>query len=160
MFSSEDRLKACRRFEARLEDYVEGTVSSADAAQVESHLSGCARCRQALEAARSTEGLWEALREPVREPRPGFARRVMAAISAEEGRVWRPLETLSRRLSWSAMAAVALLLLYFVGFQLPRNSKPATAQPVEVQDIFPESAPHPANQDDMLLTLASANSGK
>jgi predicted anti-sigma-YlaC factor YlaD len=160
MFSSDGEVKACRRYEARLEEYVEGT--SAGSARLEAHLAKCARCRTALETARSVQGLFANVREPETEPRLGFAQRVMAAINAEEARrsgtLWRPLEAAASRLALSAMTLAAVLLFYFVGVQSKQTVQPA-GQQVEVQDIFPESAPHPANQDDVLLTLAAANSG-
>ena len=42
----------CRRFQHRLYEYLEGTLSPGAQAAAEKHLSGCAACRQALGAER------------------------------------------------------------------------------------------------------------
>ncbi len=162
MFSPEQNLKACRRYEARLEEYLEGRLPEARLAEVESHLERCGCCRAALQAARSSRDLIDRAIEPAVEPDERFPRRVMAAVRAEEERrrigseFWSPVEFLAWRLSWSAMLALAILAAYLLGFQLgARRDGPATARPVEAQDIFQESAPHPASQDEVLLAVAA-----
>ena len=161
---------ACASFEGRLADYLEGNVSAAAARDVESHLAACGDCRKAVEAARSVHGLFAPIRPPrgrggldiAVEPPMGFSRRVMLAIRAEEARLaagrdlWRPLEALTWRLSWSAMVAAMAALFYLFGFQLSQSRPTVASQQTEVQELFPETAPQPASQDDALLTLAAA----
>ena len=71
----------CRKFEARLEDYLDG----ASDAELDEHLLQCANCRAALENSRSWRETW--LRqawEPTGEPRPAFLAGVMAKIREEK----------------------------------------------------------------------------
>ena len=43
--------KACARYEALLEDYLDGALDRADAATAERHWRECVNCREALEQA-------------------------------------------------------------------------------------------------------------
>jgi len=45
---------ACSKYEAVLEDYLEGALSVADARNAENHWRDCAACRDALEQATGT----------------------------------------------------------------------------------------------------------
>jgi anti-sigma factor RsiW len=163
VFLNRRHTRACRLYEARLEDYFEGRLLPDRAIEVEAHLSGCADCREALEMARAGTRLFAAgqLRAP--EPRPDFSQRVLAAIRGEEpqrlagGDFWRPLEMLAWRLSLVSMLLLAVLAGYLFSPQFLRRQQPARAQEIEMQDIFPESAPHPADRNEVLLTLASTN---
>ena len=70
------------RIAARLSDYLEGSLSKRDTAQVEAHLLGCAGCRQALGEMKRTIDLLRSLRGSVEAP--DLASVVMARVRAGE----------------------------------------------------------------------------
>lgn len=76
----------CKEIEARLDDYLDGSLIPTEQAVVERHLAGCEGCRSALDARRD---LLVRLREhPVPNMRPGFqARAFRQARQARTGRV-------------------------------------------------------------------------
>jgi len=95
----------CHDIEARLDDYVDGALSSETRAAIESHLEGCARCRRSLDGLRSLlrdaatlpreeqppRDLWPAVRTALesegagaaaRAAAPPWARRIALAAAA------------------------------------------------------------------------------
>ncbi len=163
---------ACRAYEAKLESYLDATARglgacSRDAAlvaEVEKHLKGCARCRQALEDARLAGALLRGALEVTGEPSTVFAARVAASIRAEQNRrlapveFWRPLELLASRLA--VIAAVVLLVLTVYTFEYaPRRTAPVASQP-ELTEGLPEPPAQPANKDDVLLLIAERSHGR
>ncbi len=152
---------ACQEYEGRLgdlEDYREGTLSGAKAAEVGAHLQVCPACREEVEAARGAARLLRAAFDPVEE-RATFWFRVLAGIRAAQERqeFWGTLELLARRLAWSATFALFLLTGYLVaqnGFG-PRATAPPSS---EVREIFPEPVQQPSDQEEVLLTLAGRGS--
>ncbi len=134
---------------------------------MESHLASCSSCREALEAARASRRILEAVREPAGELGPAFSHRVMAAIGTEEarrrtaGEFWRPLESWAWRLTWSATLALALLAGYLFGLGPSRQHLAMRTQPTEVREIFQDSAAPPANREEALLILVEQdNNGR
>ena len=119
----------CRRFQHRLYEFLDGTLSPGAQAAAERHLSGCAPCRQALQAERQiAQSLSEKLRrttDSLRIP-PEVQRRVLAAL-ADQRRA--PAEeygsVFSRgRLAWPlGLAASALLLVAGVLLHLRTSSQ-------------------------------------
>jgi predicted anti-sigma-YlaC factor YlaD len=75
--------KACTQYEALLEDYLDGALSSAEATAAEQHWRNCAACRGALEHASASVPLLRFV-GPSAGPDPAFARTVMARIRAAE----------------------------------------------------------------------------
>jgi predicted anti-sigma-YlaC factor YlaD len=106
----------CRRFQHRLYEYLDGTLSRGARAAAEKHLAGCAACRQALSAQRETaQSLSGALRRatdslqlPVE-----VQHRVLAALA--EQRCARGEEQGSvfawGRLAWPVTLAASLSLM-------------------------------------------------
>jgi len=79
------------RWAERIDEHAEGRLGDREAAELETHLAGCAACRADLAASRRTLERLEASRIEVR---PGFAREVMAALEpapweARAPRAWR-----------------------------------------------------------------------
>jgi anti-sigma factor RsiW len=126
----------CRRFQHRLYEYLDGTLPPGKQAAAESHLSGCAACRQALQAERQiAQSLSEKFRrttDSLRLP-PEVQRRVLAALAdqrraSDEGQgslfSWG-------RWAWPLGLATSSLLLVAGVFIYVRASRPQTgpAQP-------------------------------
>jgi anti-sigma factor RsiW len=126
----------CRRFQHRLYEYLDGTLSPGAQAAAETHLSGCAACRQTLQAQRQiAQSLSEKFRrttDPLRLP-PEVQRRVLAAF-ADQRRA--PTEEQGSVFSWGRLAwplglAASVLLIVAAVFLCVRASRPRTgpAQP-------------------------------
>src|SRR5205085_8462903 len=109
--------RGCRKYRARIEDCLKNDVQfpseppSRDIL-LEAHLSGCKRCRAALEDARLARELVRNGSAPLAVAPYGFERRVMAAISEETARrmglgIWRPSDLLA--LCFGFLAAVGVL---------------------------------------------------
>ncbi len=164
MIDGEGGRTACKEYEAMLEDLLEGGADSA-APELAAHLERCGGCRQALEAARFGQELLREAMEPAEAPGAAFATRVVANIRFEEakrlsaGVFWRPLERLASRLALSAAAALLVLGIYLYEYAPPRHLDWVAAQ-TEVTEVFPEPASQPANQDDVLLSLAERGHGR
>jgi len=106
----------CRRFQHRLYEYLDGTLSRGAQAAAERHLCGCAACREALRGERQVaQSLSDKLRrttDSLQLP-PEVQRRVLAAVAdqrrapvAEQG-----IGLLWRRMAWPVGLAAAGLLL-------------------------------------------------
>ena len=106
----------CRRFQHRLYEYLDGTLSPGAQAAAEKHLSGCPACRQALGAERqvgkSLSGTFRRTTDPLRLP-PEVQHRVLAALAdqrrargAEQGIVlfWR-------KFAWPVAVGAPVLIL-------------------------------------------------
>ena len=165
MFAKRDRASACSALESRLEDYVEGRLTTSEAMEVETHARDCVRCADAIDRARVSVTLLSAMRtRPLPQASPFFVGRVMAAIRHEEGdqEVWKPLEIAGWELFW--LAAAAALVLAFVMFRvqiigphLPGNSG---AQQTQVQELVNVPIAQPAVQDDTLLVASRNDYGR
>ena len=109
MFNKSNVPMRCRKFEARLEDYLGGAPDS----ELDDHLTQCADCRAALEDSRLAGNLLREAWEPASEPSQAFLANVMARIHQEEARAkspaafWAPLEFLASRLSLDGSRVVA-----------------------------------------------------
>lgn len=165
MFAKRDRPSACTDLEARLEDYLEGLLPPSQAAVVENHVRGCARCAAALDGAKLSVNLLSAVRTRLLpEASPFFAGRVMSAIRHEHSdeELWKPLEVAGWELCWLAVAA-ALILAFVMfrvrvpGSQLRANANVAQAQ---VQELINVPMTQPAVQDDTLLVASTNDNGR
>lgn len=165
MFAKHNRASACRGLEARLEDYLEGQLTSSEAMEVEKHVRACARCAAALERAKVSGNLLSAVRtRPLPEASPFFAGRVMSAIRHDEKdqELWKPLEIAGWELCWlAAVAALVLALVMFrvpvAGPQLPVN---VSEQQTQVQELVNVPMSQPVVQDDTLLVASANDNGR
>jgi anti-sigma factor RsiW len=161
---SEMNYAPCTRFEAALEDYLQGELRGPEAASLTEHLRTCAGCRAALEDAQVSARLL-AIAEPAPDPGAGFSRIVMARIREEqrmgEGRsIWRPVVSVA----WRVAASAAFALVMLVSFDLGRQSQLQSDQSMMADNRIPEIAPDqpslPANRDEVILMMADTSHGK
>jgi hypothetical protein len=151
----------CRKFEARLEDYLSGTSDP----ELQTHLDGCSHCREALAESRMAGSLLRQAWEPASEARPAFLMGVMARIQDEKARAespaafWRPLEFLASRVSLTAAIVLLALSGYMIGFA-PHWQIPVATAPTELSaSDFPQPPGDPVSNDEVLQMLAEMNHG-
>lgn len=159
---------ACSQYEALLEDYLNSSISPADAKRAEEHLKSCGACREALDRARAGAQLFRAAAwEPV-APSAGFSRVVMArvhsaesALTAERAGFWQSLVTLGWRFAATAALALALLVAYDAGRAHRAQPKQMAVRPIQTTDFLLASDPAqpPANRDEVLMMVAETNHG-
>jgi len=103
--------------DAKLNEYVDGTLGVAERAAVEAHLAGCAGCREALAQLRAlvagARGLPQAI-EPARDLWTSIERRIVQRATWNMRRVW-----------WRGAVAAAAVLVIALG--LYRLLPPSTA---------------------------------
>jgi anti-sigma factor RsiW len=158
---------ACTRFEALLEDYLEGELSVGDAELTEQHWRNCAACRGSLEQAASSVRLLR-FAGPSEPPGPGFARTVMARIRAveqdrsiERAGSWQPLVSLGWRFAATATVLLGVLVAYDAGWGRHAQPEVTDARLIGVSDLFaPDPANPPADRDEVLMMVAEANHAK
>jgi anti-sigma factor RsiW len=126
----------CRRFQHRLYEYLDGTLSPRAEAAAETHLSECAACRWALEAERRiSQSLSEQLRRKTDflKLAPEVQRRMVAALAKEQSarESDQGIVFFWRRLAWPLGLAASVLLLAAGVFLHLRSSRQQTspAQP-------------------------------
>jgi predicted anti-sigma-YlaC factor YlaD len=152
----------CRKYEARLEDYLQGT----DDFELHEHLSQCAHCRSALENSRVGAQLLRDAWEPAREPQSAFLAGVMARIQEEKMRAespaafWNPLEFLASRVSLTAATVLFALSVYMVGFA-PRRAptSPVSAGTELSAADLPQPPGDPDSNEEVLQSLMERNYG-
>jgi predicted anti-sigma-YlaC factor YlaD len=152
----------CRKYEARLEDYLQGV----DDSELNEHLTQCAGCRAALEDSRMGVRLLRDAWEPTGEPRSTFLAGVMARIREEKTRAespaafWNPLEFLASRLSLTAAALLFALSVYMVGFAPRRMTTPAPFPRTELRAAdFPQPPGDPDSNEEVLQSLGETDYG-
>jgi anti-sigma-K factor RskA len=158
---------ACEKYEALLEDYLNGELSGADARSAAEHWENCAGCRAALQHAAASVRLLRAA-EPSADPGPGFARTVMARIRAAENEMvagranfWQPFVSFGWRFAATATLALVVLVTYNAGWGRRPQPKGVAVRPTDSIDIFaPEPARAPANGDEVLMMVADNGHGK
>jgi predicted anti-sigma-YlaC factor YlaD len=146
----------CRKFEARLEDYLGGAPDS----ELNAHLTRCADCRSALENSRLAGDLLREAWEPASEPSQAFLANVTAKIRREEARAkspaafWAPLEFLASRLSLTAAVLLLALSAYLVEFA-PHGSVTLGSIRTELSaSDFPQPPGDPVSNEEVLQSLA------
>lgn len=158
-------MSACRKYETRLEDYLQAQLNPADAAELEAHLRGCAACREALEAAQEVGALLREAIAPAPEPGAAFWANLRTAIAladaerTQQGDFWRSLEFLAQRFAWSTAIAVVVLTAYLAGFDAFHPEGNGTAQ-AEIREVFSEPVSVPANNEEALLALVTRENGR
>jgi len=162
--NTENNYAACPRYEAALEDHLQGVLRGPEAVILAEHLRSCTGCRAAFEDAAVSARLL-AIAEPAPDPGAGFSRIVMARVRRQlqlnEGKsIWRPVVSVAWR--FAATAAFALLML--VSFDLGRQSQVQSDQSIVAENHVPEIAPDrpslPANRDEVILMMADTSHGK
>jgi anti-sigma-K factor RskA len=161
-------MTACTKYEALLEDYLEGTLGAAESMAVEKHWRNCGSCRVALDQASASVRLLRSAGPPA-GPGPAFARTVMARIRAAESDLarssdragfWQPLVKLGWRFAATATIVLAVLVTYDAGWgrHAPRNAE--NTRLMGANDIFaPDPANPPASRDEVLMMVADTNHG-
>ena len=121
----------CRRFQHRLYEYLDGTLSPGAQAAAERHLTDCAACRQALGAeqqiAQSLAGQFRRTTDSLQLP-PEVQRRVLAALADQRDARGEEQSTVFTwgRLAWPLELAASVLLLAGLFF-FARGPRPPTA---------------------------------
>lgn len=142
----------CDRFRESLEEAVPTTLRG--------HAAECRDCQAAVEELAASRELLSALPKQA-QVGPWFAPRVMAAIRARESELrrsadaWTVVPKLARRLTWVSALALLLAGSWLFGWTAATPLKPVST------DITGEPVPDyaaPANNDDMLLSLAEKGS--
>ncbi len=152
----------CRKFEARLGDYLEGSPDS----KVDEHLIHCADCRAALEDSRLAGDLLRQAWEPASEPRQAFTAGVLAIIREEQFRAesaaafWSPLEFLASRLSLTAAVLLLALSVYLMEFAPRRTESPLLNRTELSAGDFPQPPGDPVSNEEVLQSLAERNNGR
>lgn len=153
----------CRRYEARLEDYLQG----ADDSELNEHITQCAGCRAALEDSRLGGQLLRDTWEPTSGASSAFLAGVTAKIREEKMRAespaafWNPLEFLASRLSLTAAMLLLALSVYLVGIAPHRATTPATSPRTELNATdFPQPPGDPDSNEEVLQSLAERDDGR
>ncbi len=157
----------CKEYSQRLdlfEDFLDGRLEKDAAASVTAHLERCSTCRETVESARLAGLLLRAGLEPTAEPEGVFWTRLRARLREEEEKqrvtdFWPALEVLARRFTLTSAAALLLLFGVLIGAE-PQEQNNSSAGQTEVREIFPESVRQPANQNEVLMSLASNGNGR
>ena len=159
--------QACPKYEALLEDYLEGALAGAEAKSVAEHLGGCAGCSAAFAEAAASARLLRAASSAV-GPSAEFTRAVMARTraaeeerTAERASFWQPFVSFGWRLAATAALAVVVLATYMAGWGRRVQPNVAALRPTSVNDLFsPDPARSPATSDEVLMMLAEDDHGK
>jgi hypothetical protein len=148
----------CDRFREALDDVA---IAEGLPAAVREHATACADCEAAVKELLSSRELLSVLPRQVDEARPWFAPRVMAAIAAREAELRRSLEawiivpSFAAKLTW--VSALALVLASTWLFQRPA-AVPTKPVATDITGEPEHENTSPANDDDVLLSLAEAGS--
>lgn len=124
----------CRQHEADISLLAVGGLTQAEQSRVEAHLAECPACQARLEELKALAGCGDQLRATLPEIEPSIAlrRRWMAAVREAAGSrneiKTAPLAGLlpGRRLAWSGLAAMWVLVLFF-RFSAPDAPRPAAS---------------------------------
>jgi hypothetical protein len=152
---------ACRKFEAQLEDFLDGAQDS----ELTGHLAECAHCRGALDDSRLAGTLLREAWEPASEPSQAFLVNVMARVRQEEARAkspaafWAPLEFLASRLSLTAAVVLLALSVYLVEFAPQRNVILGSIRTELSASDFPQPPADPVSNEEVLQSLAERDNG-
>ncbi|MBI1749729.1 MAG: zf-HC2 domain-containing protein [Acidobacteria bacterium] len=157
----------CKEYSERLdlfEDYIDGRLPVTEVAAVSAHLERCSACRDEMDSARLAGTLLRAGLEPTAEPGGAFWTRVRARLHEEEEKLrvaefWPALEIFARRLSLISAAALLVLFGYLAGLEWRDRNLPTVRQ-TDSRDLFPEPVRQPADQSEVLVSLASNGNGR
>ncbi len=162
--------RACRAFEARLEDYLE-SLDSASAARPDpalaAHLAACSGCREAFDLASQAGPLLRQAGLSVPDSLasdPFFAVRVSARIREHAGRSGEflpQLQTVSLRvMAYALSLAVLLGALSAAGVTRTSRTPAPRLRTAGLRAVSPEVNPAPANPDDVVIALLTSERGR
>jgi len=159
MFIWSTKAMGCRDYRGKLQEALTAELLDTEAdARLRAHLRECALCREAVETAALASRLVREEQPPVRVSE-AFVTRVMAAIREQQvlltgpAAIWRPLEFLASRVALIASVVLLGLTLYLAEFAPARNVV-SVASPPEIGAGLPDRPAFPANDDDVLISLA------
>ena len=149
----------CRGYRDTLRETLTADTLNTEAhARLRAHLRECVLCREAVETAALASRLVREEQRPVRVSE-AFVTRVMAAIREQQvlltgpAAIWRPLEFLASRVALIASVVLLGLTLYLAEFAPARNVASVSGPP-EIGAGLPDRPAFPANDDDVLMSLA------
>ena len=144
-----------------LEDYLAGTVGSADRARVDAHLRDCAECRMEVEMMKEMSDLFSSFQSPDPPlPAPGFYARVSNLIEKQQPEsLWSIFlePVFGRRLALASLLLLAMLGTVLVSRETEEYAfGPSPEMILAVEKDAPLIEAGPAmDRDQMLFTLAS-----
>ncbi len=164
MFNRKKETLGCPEYGTRLEENLVAGRPITDAA-LSVHLRECAPCREAMDTSLLASQLVRDAQRPLNTAgSEAFVTRVMAAIREQELRLagpsgfWRPLELLASRVALVAAVLLLALSFYIAKFAPPLDTAATNGQ-AEIGAGLPERPALPANEDDVLMSLADMNNG-
>jgi hypothetical protein len=164
VFNRKKETLGCPEYGARLEANLTAGGPITDAA-LSVHLRECPPCREAMETSLLASQLVRDAQRPVRAATSeAFVTRVMAAIREQELRraiasgIWRPLELLASRVALVAAVLLLALSFYITRFAPPLDTTASNGQ-AEIGAGLPERPALPANEDEVLMSLADMDNG-
>lgn len=123
-----------------------------------SHAHGCAECREEVRILIAVREVFEGIGSRGEVPKPWFATRVMAAISARERELaispWMAVPRLAARVAW--VSAIVLLAGSTLLYEKPGPTSSMQPSASASQESLFE-APAQVNQDDPLLSMTDNN---
>ena len=156
---------ACSKYEASLEDLVNGELGGDEAIALSEHMKECAGCLNAFKDAAAGAQLLR-LAEPSPDPGPAFAHLVMARIraaeaSAEPKSIWQPFVSLAWKFAATAAMGLAILVTFdTVGHQSMQDDAIVT-RAADARDLLSaDPSTQPRNADDILMFMAESNHGQ
>ncbi len=147
MATDECRLRTEEGVEALLE-YCAGRLHAADAVVLESHLAGCAPCR---EFAAAQQTVWQSLDawEPAIETQ-GFQSRLNARLAEDSTPAWKDrLRAWSSGISWKPAIPMAAAFALWAAISAP----PRPEIPAQAEQVRPEAVERMLEDVDMLDQL-------
>lgn len=162
---ADGREAGCHEYRARVEGYLLGAPAPIEADPgLAEHLKVCNECREAVDDGLLAGDIVRNACPPHEGIRGAFVTRVMAAIRDEDSRrsasnaIWRPIEVLASRFALVTSVLLLAASVYLVEFT-PPVSLPETTTQTEVVSLMPEPPAQPANQDEVLISLAEMENG-
>lgn len=163
---ADGREAGCHEYRARVDEYLLGAPAPIEAdPTLAEHLKVCSECREAVDEGLLAGAIVRNACPPYEGIRGAFVTRVMAAIRDEDSRratgnaIWRPIEALASRFALVTSVLLLAASVYLVEFAPPVSLPETTAAQAEVVGLMPEPPAQPANQDEVLVSLAEMENG-
>jgi hypothetical protein len=158
----------CKRLQNGLEEFAAARPEAGNlrellvemAAAERDHVAGCGECREAAQDILASREIIKSAAFRGVEATPGFATRVMNAIAAQErelaivANAWSEFPRFASRLAWAAGILLLAGSTWLYEKAMPASNHAMTG--AAPQESLFDSAP-PANQDDVLISMAESN---